>query len=173
MEKHTILWMCVSVSITCKTEVQYSTKTHGTNSFWAYYVKDLLLLFNSKNSRDDKFCLLLHYNCYPFPFLHFPIFIHFDTKYKYHRNVEWDSVIELHRTRLHIMFNMFHHHGMANPKVVNGTDSLHTGGGWRRGRRSCEYIKQAVTDRWQGAVVQHWGWAENNTLPQKYSVEIL
>jgi len=30
------------------------------------------------------------------------------------------------------MLNRFHHHGMANPKVVNGTDSLHTGGGWRR-----------------------------------------
>lgn len=124
----------------------------------------------ANNSRDDKFGLLLHYNCYPTPFLHFPIFVHFDTKYKYHRNVEWDTVIELQRTRLHIMLNRFHHHGMANPKVVNRTDSLHTGGGWR----SCEYIKQAVTDRRQGVVLQHWGWAENNnSLPQKYSVEIL
>ena len=85
----------------------------------------------AKNSRDNKFCLLLHYNCYPTPFLHFPIFIHFDTKYKYHWIVEWDTVIELHRTRLHIMLNRLNHHahhGMTNPKVVNGTDSLHTGG---------------------------------------------
>jgi len=62
---------------------------------------------------------------------------------------------------------------MANPKVVNGTDSLHIGGRCRSGWRSFEYIKQAVTDRWQGVVLQHWGWAENNnSLPQKYSVEI-
>lgn len=44
----------------------------------------------------------------------------------------------------------------------------------RGGRRRCEYIKQAVTDRQKEVVLQHGSWAGNsNFLPQKYSVEIL
>lgn len=103
----------------------------------------------ANNSRDDKFGLLLRYNCYPTPFLHFPIFSHFDTKYKHHRNVEWDNVIELHTTRLHIILKRFHHHdhhGMANPKDVNGTAfTIGKGGGGGEGAVNI-LSKQLQTD---------------------------